>query len=171
MLSEPLNAAKLKIVRTLLTIFIVGLVLSGITAIPLVEEVNMLVRMTDAHAVDSGLAPREWAVLLTDIQATLVETNDRFPFLFYGTDWLAIGHIVIPVAFIGTWKDPVNNEWLFDFGLIACAMVIPRALVFGAIRGIPIWWRLIDCSFGVIGAIPLWWCRSIIKHYKLATVI
>ena len=26
--------------------------------------------------------------------------------------------------------------------------------IFGAVRDIPFWWRLIDCSFGVFGAIP-----------------
>jgi hypothetical protein len=38
-------------------------------------------------------------------------------------------------------------------------MVIPWALIFGAVRGIPFWWRLIDCSFGIFGFIPLWFCR------------
>ena len=54
----------------------------------------------------------------------------------------------------------VRNRWLFDFGLIACVLVIPYALVFGAVRGIPFWWRLIDCSFGVFGFVPLWFCRK-----------
>jgi hypothetical protein len=67
--------------------------------------------------------------------------------------------LVIAIAFIGAWRDPVRNIWLFDFGLIACALVIPYALIFGGIRGIPIWWRLIDCSFGLLGAIPLWMCK------------
>ncbi len=39
-------------------------------------------------------------------------------------------------------------------------LVIPYALVFGGSRGIPFWWRLIDCSFGVLGFIPLWFCRQ-----------
>jgi len=82
------------------------------------------------------------------------------PFLFYATDWLAFGHFVIAIVFIGALRDPVRNRWLFDFGLIACVLVIPYALVFGGLRGIPIWWRLIDCSFGVFGFIPLWFCRK-----------
>jgi hypothetical protein len=40
-------------------------------------------------------------------------------------------------------------------GLIACALVIPLALIAGGFRGIPFYWRLIDCSFGFLGAIPL----------------
>jgi hypothetical protein len=39
--------------------------------------------------------------------------------------------------------------------VIACAGVIPLALIAGPIRGIPFWWQLIDMSFGVVGVIPL----------------
>jgi hypothetical protein len=76
-----------------------------------------------------------------------------------GTDWLAFGHFVIAVAFVGALLEPVRNRWLFSFGIIACALVVPYALVFGAIRGIPVWWRFVDCSFGVFGIVPLWLCR------------
>ena len=81
-------------------------------------------------------------------------------------DWLAFGHIVIAVSFLGAWRDPVGNRWLFAFGLIACVLVIPWALVFGALRGIPWWWRLIDCSFGVGGFIPLWLCRRWVSELQ-----
>jgi hypothetical protein len=67
---------------------------------------------------------------------------------------------MIALVFIGALRDPVRNRWLFDFGLIACVLVIPYALVLGGLRGIPVWWRLIDCSFGVFGFIPLWFCRK-----------
>ena len=56
-------------------------------------------------------------------------------------------------------RDPVRNRWVIDFGIIACLLIIPYALVFGGIRGIPVWWRLIDCSFGLFGLIPLWLAR------------
>jgi len=49
-------------------------------------------------------------------------------------------------------------------GLVACAGVIVVAFICGAIRGIPLGWRLIDCSFGVIGAIPLFYCLSLTKR-------
>jgi len=145
-------------------VFIAGLVLSGVTAIPLVSEVNALVGMTNAPELDADTSPRTWAVWLMDIQAALVETSGRFPFLFYGTDWLAFGHVVIALAFIGVWREPVRNAWLFDFGLIACVLVIPWALIFGEVRGIPIWWRLIDCSFGVFGALRLLIARQLTRR-------
>jgi hypothetical protein len=133
-------------IRALVVFFIVGLFLSGVTAIPLLPETNWLVKICNMP----------W---LLRVHTALGQTQNQFPFLFYGTDWLAFGHIVIAIAFIGAWRDPVRNRWLFDFGLIACVSVIPYALIFGAVRGIPFWWRLIDCSFGIFGFIPLWLCR------------
>jgi hypothetical protein len=84
--------------------------------------------------------------------------SDTFPFLFYGTDWLAFGHFVIALAFVGAVRDPVRNRWLYKFGMIACALVPVWALAFGAIRGIPAWWRAVDASFGIVGLVPMWLC-------------
>jgi hypothetical protein len=149
-------------IRLLTWLFIIGLVVSGATAIPLVAELDWLVNWTGARQLvempASTNAPA-WALWLVKVQTTLHEVTGKFPFLSYGTDWLAFGHFVIAIAFIGALRDPVRNRWLFDFGLIACVLVIPFALVFGAVRGIPFWWRLIDCSFGVVGFVPLWFCR------------
>lgn len=150
-------------IRLLTWLFIAGLVFSGATAIPLETELNWLVKVTGAQqlveaSVTSGTPA--WATWLVHVQTSLHETLAQHPFLAYGTDWLAFGHFVIAIAFIGALRDPVRNRWLFDFGLIACALVIPYALVFGAVRGIPFWWRLIDCLFGVFGAVPLWFCRK-----------
>jgi len=146
-------------IRWLTTIFVVGLVLSGVTAIPLLTELEYLMRWFGLEGQTSATATGELARWLLRTNEALQATAVEHPMLFYGTDWLAFGHIVIAVAFIGAWRDPVRNRWLFDFGLIACALVIPFALGFGALRSIPFWWRLIDCSFGVFGAIPLWFCR------------
>jgi hypothetical protein len=53
----------------------------------------------------------------------------------------------------------VRNKWVITFGLIACAGVIPLALIAGQVRGLPVAWRLIDCSFGIFGGILLLLCR------------
>jgi hypothetical protein len=141
-------------IKLLAGLFIAGLVLSGLTAVPLLPEVNWLADRFGRSEKLSAVAG--WLVRVHD---ALAQTQAQHPFLFYGTDWLAFGHFVIAIAFIGVLRDPVRNRWLFDFGLIACVLVIPYALVFGELRGIPLWWRLIDCSFGVLGFIPLWLCR------------
>jgi len=153
-------------IRLLASLFIFGLVISGVTAIPLVTELNWLVKMLGAEGQSSGAAPPEVLKWLLQIREALAATQSNHPQLFYGTDWLAFGHIVIAVAFIGALRDPVRNRWLFDFGLIACTMVIPWAMILGAVREIPLWWRLIDCSFGVFGAVPLWWCRKWAKELE-----
>ena len=147
-------------IKRLTWLFIIGLALSGATAIPLVTELGWLAQVFGVSSTtwipwNDGI--RGW---IWEVWNSLQETNTQYPFLFYGTDWLAFGHFVIAIVFFGALRDPVRNRWLFDFGLIACALVIPYALVFGGLRGIPIWWRLIDCSFGVFGFIPLWFCRK-----------
>ena len=142
-------------IKWLTGLFIVGLILSGVTAIPLPAEVNLLVNFLGPDGQSSVLAA--W---LLHVQEALIQTQIHYPLLFYGMDWLAFGHFVIAIAFVGAWREPVRNRWLFDFGLMACALVIPYALVFGGLRGIPWWWRLIDCSFGVFGLIPIWFCRK-----------
>lgn len=43
--------------------------------------------------------------------------------------------------------------------MTACVLVTAAAPVFGPIRGIPFYWRLIDCAFGAVGIIPLWLAR------------
>jgi hypothetical protein len=146
----------LRRIRFWLALFIAGVVVSGVTAFPLEAELSMLTKFAKSSDFlrDSGLV-----VWLSTVQRGLVETNKNYPFLAYGTDWLAFAHLVIAIAFIGAWRDPVRNKWLFTFGLIACAGVIPLALLAGDIRGIPFGWRLLDCSFGLVGAIPLWICR------------
>jgi hypothetical protein len=151
MIDEKQRRSDLFWIRVWLLIVILGLVVSGATAIPLIREVGFLHRLVHSRAI-FGPEIREW---IQTVYAGLLDSNFRYPFLFYGTDWLAFGHFVIAIAFIGPMRDPVRNVWVIHFGIIACILVIPFALIFGAIRGIPFWWRLIDCSFGVFGLIPL----------------
>ncbi|MGZ4963830.1 MAG: hypothetical protein ACXWKG_19915 [Limisphaerales bacterium] len=153
------------IVRTRITVwvwlFIIGLLISGATAIPLQAEVRLI-----RNWFFDLRHPTVTSELLSGIQRALDSTAVSHPFLFYGTDWLAFGHFVIALVFVGALRDPIRNKWLFTCGLIACVLVIPYAFVFGAIRNIPIFWRLIDCSFGVIGAIPLLLCSKYVNELE-----
>ena len=147
-------------IRCLLAFFIIALVLSGATAIPVETELTFV---TPLLSPDSALAK-----LFSKVLQAAHSTNQTFPFLMYGYDWLAFAHFVIAVAFIGPFINPVKNIWVIEFGMIACLMIIPFALIVAGFRGLPVWWRLIDCSFGVIGFIPLWFCRKkILKLEKL----
>jgi len=149
---------KLKRIKWLTWLFIIGLFISGATAIPLKTELDAAAKLlggTDlAHAARStGLT--FWFL---KVREAVRSTYFLYPFMAYGTDWLAFGHFVIAIAFVGPLRHPVRNRWLYQFGMISCALVIPYAMILGGARGIPIYWRLIDCSFGVFGFIPLWFC-------------
>lgn len=141
----------------LLAIVIVGLVLSGLTAFPLQAEMQLLTRFLGISQSDSGLAG--W---LNRVNSGLQETDAKYPFIAYGTDWLAFAHLVLAVLFIGPYRDPVRNIWVVTFGLIACAGIIPLALICGSIRGIPLGWQAIDCSFRIGCFVPLWIVREYI---------
>jgi hypothetical protein len=146
-----------------LALFMAGLVISGLTALPLERETQLVVHVAGPGTRAGALWPAmaSWVQLVAE---GVHETGRRYPFLPYGTDWLAFAHIAIAVAFIGPWREPVRNAWVVEFGLITCALVVPFALVAGAARGIPLGWRLIDCSFGVIGCVPLLACRRSIAR-------
>lgn len=153
-------------IRLLLVTFVAGLVLSGLTAFPLQLEVTILGRLL---GIDPTSAPSDSSGLelwIATVGQALGEMNRKYPFLAYGTDWLAFAHLVIAVAFLGPIRDPVRNSWVITFGLIACLGVIPLALIAGAVRGIPFYWRLLDCSFGILGAIPLLLTRIDIRHLE-----
>lgn len=145
--------------RALTSVLVLGLVASGGTALPLQTELEILARWLGAE----NLAPEQatsgfvkWVLLVRD---ALHATNAQFPFLAYGTDWLAFAHLIIALAFVGALRHPVRNAWLFTFGMIASVLIIPWALITGEVRDIPIYWRLVDCSFALGGFIPCWLCH------------
>ncbi len=139
--------------------FIAGLVFSGLTAIPIRSQFDLASKWLGPDFQAGGWMPRFAALWLVHAHQGIVAADTAAPFIWYGTDWLAFGHLVIAAVFVGAWRDPVRNRWLYQFGTIACVAVIPWAVLFGALRGIPIWWRLIDCSFGMVGFFPCWWCH------------
>lgn len=146
-------------IRKWIVFFMVGLVLSGITAFPLSAELKVLVQYT-------SWLPESIAMFITQVYEALCLIDTRYPFLAYGTDWLAFAHIVIAIAFYGPYKDPVKNIWVIEFGMISCLLIIPLAFICGPIRQIPFYWQLIDCSFGVFGIMPLYYVHKQIKKLE-----
>jgi hypothetical protein len=145
-------------IRNWTLFFICGLFISGATALPIRTEIALGAAFLGNDFSARGRLPTQVAEWLRIVRDGVETTANRTPLMFYGTDWLAFGHFVIGLAFIGAVRDPVRNRWLYRFGMIACALVPLWALVFGHIRGIPIWWRVIDAGFGVVGFVPMWLC-------------
>ncbi len=135
--------------------FIVGLVISGVTAFPLLLELRMLDKLLGSQV--------SW---ISHVREGLETTYARYPWIAYGTDWLAFGHLVIAMFFIGPLVNPLSSRTNLITGIVACIAIFPLALICGPLRGIPVYWRLIDCSFGVIGIIPLVYCLRLLGQLE-----
>ncbi|MFD5516890.1 hypothetical protein [Streptomyces sp. NPDC127066] len=161
------RAALLRGIRAWLAFFVVSLVLSGATAFPLVHELHWTEDLFRALSVPEHLPVlMDW---IERVRRGLDTADAQYPFLLYGTDWLAFAHLVIAVAFYGPYRDPVRNIWVVEFGMIACAGIVPLALICGPVRGIPFWWTVVDMSFGIFGVIPLYVVRKKIKRLEALT--
>jgi hypothetical protein len=154
-----------KRIRTLIIFFMFALSISGLTAVPLAWEITILHNLLVPSSWFANLWPA-MAQWITAVYEGITKTATTFPFMLYGTDWLAFAHVVIAIAFIGPLRDPVRNRWVVEFGMIACILIIPWGIVFGMIRGIPPFWSLIDFSFGIFGLIPLWVVRNYILQLE-----
>ena len=139
-------------IKKLLLLFIVCLFLSGLTAIPVQPQLNAVLGVLNKESYLHQF--------FSNILTGYSNTAEQYPFLLYGYDWLAFAHFVLAILFIGPYRNPVQNIWVIEFGLIACVLVLPFAFIMGHLRGLPFWWRLCDCSFGVVGFSLLWITRK-----------
>lgn len=134
-----------KQVKALLVIYTFALIISGYTAMIIPEGLQ----------IGMKYIPSTWTTVYAWI-LYIHEAVEKMPrHLLYGYDWLAFGHYAIAIAFYGTWKNPTQNRWVIQWAMIISIMIIPFAFLMGAIRDIPFWWQLIDCSFGVFSLILL----------------
>ena len=152
------NPQRLFRYRLSLGLFILGMVLSGISALPLQSELALLSRflgISDPASYADMHGLQRWIAF---VYFGLRQTYSRFPYFGYATDWLAFGHFAIAGFFILPFFDAIRYRAVLHIGLAACAGVIIVALICGPIRSIPWFWTMIDCSFGIVGAIPLVYC-------------
>lgn len=124
-------------------------------AFPLEWESRILSQWLHGSGAWAGDAFPPMRAWIDQVRNGFAVSYHRYPWLAYGTDWLAFGHITIAVAFAGPIRDPVRNKWVVQFGMIACALVIPLAAICGPLRGIPLFWMPIDMSFGIVGILLL----------------
>jgi hypothetical protein len=151
--SPPPSLRRTLLIRICLIIVILGLFVSGVTAFPLREELTVGRDILGNTGLSTTFP--DLAFWVQRVAEGLDVTGTDYPFLAYGTDWLAFAHLAIAVAFVGPLIDPVRNVWVTIWGLIMCAGIVPLALIAGAIRGLPLGWQRIDISFGVVAAVPL----------------
>lgn len=168
---EKTNEEKrlLLMIRGITSFFILALVVSGATAFPLESELKLLCSIIGVSIDEPYTNYTGFQGFIAYVYAGITDTGSKYPFLAYGTDWLAFAHIIIAIAFLGVLRKPVRNVWIVYWAMIACIAVIPTVIICGAVRGIPVYWQLVDCSFGVFGIIPLLILLYYIK--RLAKII
>jgi len=128
----------------------IGLILSGLTTYFIPKGVHFIVADIKLGLLINKV---EW---LNHIDQGVQHIEKNYPFMYYGTDWMAFAHLLFAVLYYGLYKDPIRNQWLIKFGLFVSVAIFPLALILGPIRHIPLIWQLLDCSFGVVsGAILL----------------
>lgn len=153
---ERTGAKDLKVIRRIILVFMTLLILSGLTAFPLVTEVDWMIKNLEAFPVYF----HSWII---DVYQAIHQTPS---IVLYGTDWLAFAHIIISLFFIGVYQNPVRNKFIVNVGIAACLLIFPIAFICGPIRGIPFYHQVIDCCFGLFGLIPLIFIRCKIKHLE-----
>src|SRR6476660_2833297 len=111
-----------KRIHFLLIFFICALAASGLTAIPLQWELKLLMPFIEKIS--------NWEIVFPAMSEWIVRINEgvqngygQYPFLAYGTEWLAFGHIAIAIAFVGVLRDPLRNIWVVNFGIVTCLLV------------------------------------------------
>ena len=148
----------LRTIRAAILLVIIGLIVSGLTAFPLLHELNLMSSVVTGGATGAELNPDtrtgvvHWVL---KVRQGLAETYSKYPFIAYGTDWLAFAHLMIALFFILPYRDPVRYVGVLHVGVWCSLLIVPLALICGHVREIPMGWRLIDCAFGILCLPPL----------------
>lgn len=149
-------------IKLVIIITIVGLLLNGASAIPLRTEMNILLSY-------SGLFPQFVQDWWAYVNKGVIETSEKYNFMRYGFDWLGFAHLLIAIAFIGPLRDPVKNQWVVQWGMIAAALSIVMAFGWERVRNIPVWWSLIDAGIAYAAFVLLWICNRWIQKLRLVS--
>lgn len=112
-----------------------------------------------ATARSLGILP--W---LTDAARALDGVAATAPSLLYLADWLAFAQLALAVLFFMAVREPVRHAWVLTFGMGVSLAVLPLALVAGAVRGIPLAWRLVDCAIGLAAFLLLWLAQRALRE-------
>src|SRR6187399_91473 len=96
--------------RIVMTVFIGGLLVSGITAFPLLLEMRLLTSWLGLSNATSPVGHTGLAFWTLTVRYGLEEMYSRYPWIAYGTDWLAFGHIAIALFFVGSLIRPAESR-------------------------------------------------------------
>jgi hypothetical protein len=126
-----------------------GLFISGVTIWPWELELTLAISILDGLAVFEPLR-----ALLQELLSDMLALREKDSFVLYIADWLAFAHLILTALFLMAIRDPVRNILVVRFGIL-CSLSVPLlAVTCVPLRGIPLFWILVDSSFALC-AIPL----------------
>ncbi len=102
--------------RVVLLFFIGGLVLSGLTAFPLLAEMRFVVRLLGLSDASSSVGFTGFSYWILTVRFGLEDMYSHYPWIAYGTDWLAFGHIIIALFFVGPVLRPLESRSVLYVG-------------------------------------------------------
>ncbi len=88
-------------IKRLIAFFIIALLLSGATAIPIDKELSVLLKIFSNESL-----LHTW---LEKVLLAYRHINIQYPFLLYGYDWHAFAHFILAILFVGPYRDPEKN--------------------------------------------------------------
>jgi hypothetical protein len=139
----------LRRVRAMLGFVAGGLFISGVTIWPWELELTLAISILDGLAVFEPLR-----ALLQELLSDMLALREKDSFVLYIADWLAFAHLILTALFLMAIRDPVRNILVVRFGIL-CSLSVPLlAVTCVPLRGIPLFWILVDSSFALC-AIPL----------------
>jgi len=142
----------------MLVIVALGLFVSGVTIWPWEIELSFAI-----STLQTIKGPEPLTQLLQEIRHDMRILDEKNSFVLYIADWLAFAHLVLAALFLMALKDPIRNVLVVRFGIL-CSLSVPiLAITCIPMRGIPLFWILIDSSFALC-AIPLWIALKDIKR-------
>jgi hypothetical protein len=97
---ERLRARTLFRFRCVFGFFLLALILSGITAFPLEHELDWLVSVRGLTQIAPSEVHNGLDFWILTVRNGLRETYANYPWVAYGTDWLAFAHFVIAIFFM-----------------------------------------------------------------------
>ena len=149
-----------KKIKAALIITIAGLLISGFSAFPLETELNIALHFR--HLFPDFLV--NW---WEQVKIAISDTCQTYPLVLYGYDWLGFAHLLIALAFFGPLRNPIKNQWVVEWGMIASGLTILMALVAERFRDIPFFWSVIDAVIGIGAFFILWLCNRWINQLKI----
>lgn len=155
----------LRKIRFILILFFLG-ILFGLHTVVFVEiETAFFVKHLGRDTLTGEKLPMVSA-WIEQLHYDITESYKAYPVMAYCMDWLSYACVVFALFIIGAINDPVRNIWIIQVYMIACILAALLPFAAGPLRGIPVFWRCIDCSFGIIGFILLFYAYRLTRQLQ-----